>query len=706
MTKNRSQLINLVSKFLGTVRFENDHIAKIMGYEDYQMSNVTISRVYYVEGLGHNLFSMGQFCDSDLEDEVPEFMIKFIKMIQVSLNATVHNIRTDNGTEFVNQTLKLTMKKSKSHIKHPKHHNKTPYELLHDRKPDLSYLHVFGPLCYPTNDGEDLVIAPEPVVSTRTPSSTTIDQDAHSTSTLQTTPETPSLVIPLGVEEADHDIKVVIPNHVHAINQPPIYINKWSKDHPIDNVISDLSRTVSTRHQLQDEALLCYFDAFLSSIEPKSYKDALIESCWIEAMQEELKWKLDKLGGVLKNKARLVARGYRQEEGIDLEESFALVPNGFVDPENLNHVYKLKKALYGLKQAPRAWYDLLSSFLLSHKFTKGTVDPTLFVRHKGKDILLSQRLFLNQSKYALELLKKYGMETCELGDTPMVEKSKLDEDPQGKVVDPTCYHVMIGTLIYLTSSRPDLVFAVCMCARYQTKPTEKHLHAVKRIFRYLRGSINMGLWYPKDSCIALTAFADADHAGCQDSRKSTFGSMKVLGERLCHCSLLQKRPTILIEAYRHQTSLHKKQVENKVVELYFVRTEYQLADIFTKPLAQERLEFLIIKLGMQSMSPDTLKNWQTKRKSNGGTLFTYPNHESTKRENEKKKKSTRGTARDEKWVPSAEKVKISSTNLRLEATVPQKEETFQVVIDIIKNSTCFKAFTISVDYPRNLYEQF
>ncbi|GJU66606.1 retrovirus-related pol polyprotein from transposon TNT 1-94 [Tanacetum coccineum] len=321
-----------------------------------------------------------------------------------------------------------------------------------------------------------------------------------------------------------------------------------------------------------------------------------------------LKWiykvKLDELGGILKNKARLVARGYRQEEGIDFEESFAPVarldairiflayaahmnmivyqmdvkttflngilreevyvsqPDGFVDQDNLNHVYKLKKALYGLKQAPRAWYDLLSKFLLSQEFSKGTVDPTLFIRRQGKDILLVQiyvddiifasttpelcdqfsklmcskfkmsmmgkisfflglqisqsprGIFLNQSKYALESLKKYGMESSD----PMVEKSKLDEDPQGKAVDPTHYRGMVGTLMYLTASRPDLTFVVCMCARYQAKPTEKHLHPVKRIFKYLRGTVNRGLWYPKDSSIALTAYADADHAGCQDTR--------------------------------------------------------------------------------------------------------------------------------------------------------------------------------------------
>ncbi|GJZ05285.1 hypothetical protein Tco_0538560 [Tanacetum coccineum] len=185
--------------------------------------------------------------------------------------------------------------------------------------------------------------------------------------------------------------------------------------------------------------------------------------------------KLDELRGVMKNKACLVARGYRQEEGIYFKESFAPVARlEAIHLENPNHMYMLKKALYGLNQVPRA---------------------------------CPRCIFLNQSKYALESLKKYGIETCNPVDAPMVKKSKLDEDTQGKAIDPTCYRGMIGILMYLTSSRPDIVFAMCMCARYQAKPTEKHLHAVKRIFRYLRGTINMGLWYSKDSCIALTTFA-------------------------------------------------------------------------------------------------------------------------------------------------------------------------------------------------------
>ncbi|GKA42777.1 hypothetical protein Tco_0735437 [Tanacetum coccineum] len=249
------------------------------------------------------------------------------------------------------------------------------------------------------------------------------------------------------------------------------------------------------------------------------------------------------------------------------------------------------------------------------------------------------------------------METCDPVDTPMVEKSKLDEDSQRKAVDLTCYHGMIGTLMYLTSSRLDLQLVVCMCARYQTKPTKKHLHVVKRIFRYLKGTISMGLCYSKDSCIALTAFADADHAGCQDTRRSTSGSMQLLGDRLVSWSSKKQKSTAIsstkakyialsgccaqilwmrsqltdyglgnkIPLYydnksaiglccnnvQHSRSKHidmryhfiKEQVENGVVELYFVRIEYQLADIFTKLLARERLEFIINKLGMRRCLP-------------------------------------------------------------------------------------------------------
>nr|GEV35486.1 hypothetical protein [Tanacetum cinerariifolium] len=834
MTGDRSQLVNFVQKFLGKVKFGNDHVAKIMGYSDYKIGNATISRVYFVKGLGHNLFSMGQFCDSDLEvafrqhtffirnldgasktksllwhrrlshlnfgainhlarhglvresvngkkyilvivddysrftwvpvrriqtddgtefvnqtlgeyyeevgishetsvartlqhngvierrnrcpncslvlglrmlqaydrrslsahqlrteisgpmrvesvngkkyilvivddysrftwvkflrskDEALDFIIKFLKMIQVRLKVPVRRIRTENRTEFVNQTLReyyeevgisheTSIARSSQQngvVKRRNHtlieaactmliyaqsllflwaeavatacytqnrsiirlrHEKTPYELLHNKLPDLSFLLVFGALCYPTNDSENLgklqpkanigifigyapikkafriynrrtrriietihvdfdeltamaseqsslglalnemtpatiisglvqksssltpyvlpsrndwdllfqsmfdellnpppsvdpqapevialiaeVIPPVQAESTGSPSLTLVNQDAPSSSKSQTTPETQFAVIPQDVEEDNIDIEVahmgndplfgvpipevtssqssstVYPHTiVHPDHQIPQHISKWTKDHPLDNIIGQLSRPVSTRLQLHEQALFCYYDAFLTSVETTTYKDALTQSCWVEAMQEELN-EFEQL----ENKARLVARGYRQEEGINFEESFAPIarleairiflayvahknmvvyqmdvktaflngnlreeiyvshPDRFVDQDNPNHVYKLKKALYELKQAPRAWYDMLSSFLISQDFFKGSVDLTLFIRRNGNDLLL-------------------GFESCDLVDTLMVKKSKLDEDKEGKAIDPSHYH--------------------------------------------------------------------------------------------------------------------------------------------------------------------------------------------------------------------------------------------------------------------------
>ncbi|GJV27281.1 retrovirus-related pol polyprotein from transposon TNT 1-94 [Tanacetum coccineum] len=381
------------------------------------------------------------------------------------------------------------------------------------------------------------VVAPEPAALTGLPSLTTIDQDAPS-------PKNNSESIFFSDVISYCCAKLAAPN---LRNTLPMDLGSSFRQ-----LIGESESHVSTRIKLHENALFCYYDAILNiCLILKNYKDAF-NACGLK----QCKWTYMNLN-ILKygensflNKARLVARGYRQEEGIDFEESFALVArldairiflayaahmnmivyqmdvktaflngilreevyvsqlDGFVDQDNPNHVYKLKKALYGLKQAPHAWYDLLLKFLLSQEFSKGTVDPTLFIRRQGKDILLVQiyvddiifasttpelcdqfskimcskfkmsmmgkisfflglqisqsprGIFLNQSKYALESLKKYGMESSDPVDTPMVEKSKLDEDTQGKAVDPTHYHGMIGTLMYLTASRPDLTFAL------------------------------------------------------------------------------------------------------------------------------------------------------------------------------------------------------------------------------------------------------
>ncbi|GKE66517.1 hypothetical protein Tco_1520678 [Tanacetum coccineum] len=242
------------------------------------------------------------------------------------------------------------------------------------------------------------------------------------------------------------------------------------------------------------------------------------------------------------------------------------------------------------------------------------------------------------------------METSDPVGTPMLEKSKLDADPQGKEVNPTCYHGTIGSLMYLTSSILDLKFVVCMCARYQGKPFEKNIHTVKRIFQYLRGTINMGLWYSKDSYIALTAFADVDHASCQETRRKA----EYIALSGCYAQILWMRSQLTdyglgfnkIHMYydnksaialccnnvQHSRSKHidiryhfiKEQVENRVVELYFVRIEYQLADILTKSLGRERLEFLINKLGMRSMSPEMLKSLADEEEERWWHIFLYP----------------------------------------------------------------------------------
>ncbi|GJR12593.1 retrovirus-related pol polyprotein from transposon TNT 1-94 [Tanacetum coccineum] len=430
-------------------------------------------------------------------------------------------------------------------------------------------------------------VAPEPSASTDSPSSTTVDQDAPSPNVAHMNND-PLFGIPIPKNDSEASSPSdIIPTVVHTAAPNSEYVTKWTKDHPLENIIGELKRPVSIILQLHEQALFCYYDAFLTSVEPKNYKDALTQA-------------------FLKNKARLVAHGYCQEDGIDFEESFAQVARLDAIRIFLAYAAHMNMIVYQI--------DVKTTFL------NGILRKEVYVSQPvGLQISQSPRgIFLNQSKYALESLKKYGMDSSDPVDTPMVEKSKLDEDTQGKAVDPIHYHGMIGTLMYLTASRPDLTFAICMCARYQAKPTEKHLHAVKRIFKYLRGTVNRGLWYPKDSSIALTAYADADHAGCQDTKQSTSGCMQLLGDRLVSWLskgrkalryLVQKLNILPCLAVHIDIIFHfiKEQVENGVVELYFVNTEYQLADIFTEALYRERIEFLINKMGMRSFTPETLK---------------------------------------------------------------------------------------------------
>nr|GFA44724.1 hypothetical protein [Tanacetum cinerariifolium] len=223
----------------------------------------------------------------------------------------------------------------------------------------------------------------------------------------------------------------------------------------------------------------------------------------------------DEYQTVIRNKARIVAKEYAQEEAhesfpiyqMDVkmaflndplkEEVYVAQPNGFGNPDHPKKVYRLRKALYGLKQAPRAC-----------------------------------GIFINPAKYTLEILRKHGMDKGQSISTPMAMKPKLDADLSGNPVDQTDYRSKIGSFMYLTSSRPDIMQAICFYKRYQSRPTKKHHKEVKRIFRYLRCTVNMGLWYPKDSSFELTAFLDVDHAGCIDSRKNTSRGIQFLGDKL------------------------------------------------------------------------------------------------------------------------------------------------------------------------------
>ncbi|GKA24492.1 retrovirus-related pol polyprotein from transposon TNT 1-94 [Tanacetum coccineum] len=328
------------------------------------------------------------------------------------------------------------------------------------------------------------VVSPKPHAAvpipddiTGTPSSTIIDQDVPSASTSPTTMKTQDPIIHQGVEEQQH-----------------------IKDHPLDNANRNISLPVSTRRQLQIDAMWCYFDAFLTKVKPKNYKEAMKESSWIDAMQEEinefdriqvwellprpdhtmiinLKWIfkviLDNVGVVLKNNARLVAKGYHQEEWIDFEESFA--PVAWIDAIIIFIANATHKNMIVYQMDVKTAF--LNGMLKEEKFSKGAVDPTLFTLNKGKDILLVQiyvddiifastnlefceifanemslkfkmsmmekmsfflrlqisqnprGIFINQSTYALPIIKKYGMKSSDPVDTPMVERNKLDEDP-------------------------------------------------------------------------------------------------------------------------------------------------------------------------------------------------------------------------------------------------------------------------------------
>ncbi|KAK2445742.1 putative mitochondrial protein [Trifolium repens] len=557
------------------------------------------------------------------------------------------------------------------------------------------------------------------------------------------------------------------------VDEAPRRKFKYRSSHPEDLILGNKESPRKTRSNYQQlDSLL----GLISMIEPKNVDEALTDDGWIVAMQDELnqfqrndvwdlvprpahkniigtKWvfrnKMNEQGEVVRNKARLVAQGYSQQEGIDFTETFAPVarleairlllsyavnngitlyqmdvksvflngviseevyvkqPPGFEDLKNPDYVFKLKKSLYGIKQAPRAWYERLSNFLLENGFQKGQIDNTLFRKTSKKDILIIQiyvddiifgstnaslcksfsklmqdefemsmmgelkfflgiqinqgkdGTYIHQSKYTKELLKKFNLDDCKIMSTPMHPTSSLSKEEIGSKVDQKLYRGMIGSLLYLTASRPDILYSVCLCARFQSDPREPHLTAVKRIFRYLKGTTNLGLLYKKSLDSKLVGFCDADYAGDKIERKSTSGNCQFICENLiswaskrqttialstaeaeyisaakCCTQLLwmkyqledyniaessiplycdntaaihlSKNPILHSRAKHIEIKHHfiRDHVQKGTIDFQFIDTEHQWADIFTKPLAIERFDFIKKNLNMHYISEE------------------------------------------------------------------------------------------------------
>nr|GEW98195.1 retrovirus-related Pol polyprotein from transposon TNT 1-94 [Tanacetum cinerariifolium] len=541
------------------------------------------------------------------KDETPEDLIDFLRLIQRGLHAQVRIVRTDKGTEFLNKTLHpyfasewilhqtsvartpeqngVVERRNRTFVEAARtmlsaaniplffwaepiattcftqncslvipRHEKTPYHIINDRKPSVKFFHIFGSLCYIVRDGENLDKMKEKGDACIFVGYST-QSIAYRSMTLEHDSLSPGLQCQENVTQAD--MTVTTSNELDLLFSPMFdeLLNGSSQ------VVSKSSAVTTTdepnQRQQQHTTPLnnqttpdptCQVPTQAPTVESTENMNQLEsdgEMCMLALTISLTEPKNIKEAMADSAWIESMQEELHQFDRLD-EEVYVNQSDGFVDPYHPDKVYRLKKALYGLKQAPRACVG-----------------------------------------------------------TPMATKH-LDADLSGTPIDQLKYHSMVRALMYLPASRPYIMHATCYYARYQAKPTEKHLTAVKQIFRYLKDTIHMGLWYPKDTGFDLTAFSDSDHAGCLDSRKSISGGIQFLGgDKLVSWSSKKQDCTSMsfAEAEYH---FIKEKAEKGIVELFFIGTEYQLADLFTKALPEERFKYLIRRLGMRCLTPEEL----------------------------------------------------------------------------------------------------
>ncbi|KAL4014323.1 hypothetical protein IC575_026525 [Cucumis melo] len=526
----------------------------------------------------------------------------------------------------------------------------TLYELWKDRKRNVKYFHVFGSTCYILADREyrqkwdtkseqgiffgysqnscayrvfnnisgSAIKTINVVINDLDSAIKQINNEEDETPNMSEARTTSSLEVPKADNPyADSDKSLEKSSKENITKKSELIPSAdVKKNHPTSSIIGDPSARMQTRRKEKIDYMKMVADlCYISTFEPSTVNSALRDEYWLNAMQEELlqfrrnnvwtlvskpegvnvigtKWvfknKIDEAGCVTKNKARLVALGYTQVEGIDFDETFASMdvksaflngylneevyiaqPKGFVDSEHPKHVYKLNKALYGLKQTLRAWYDWLTVCWRDKGYSRGEIDKTLFIHKKSDQLLVAQiyvddiifggfpqdlvnnfinimqskfemsmvgelscflglqikqkndGIFIAQEKYARNMIKKFGLEQARNKRTAAATHVKLTKDNDGAEVDHKLYRSIVGSLLYLTASRPNIAYAVGIYASYQADPRITHLEAIKRILKYVHGTNDIGMMYSYDTTPTLVGYYDADLAGSTDDRKST-----------------------------------------------------------------------------------------------------------------------------------------------------------------------------------------